>query len=156
MGRDWRTGVTVAPGALTWTNDNLANKQKLIGQIASSQGRTCSSNYAFLGWPPGNGGPAVIIPATEENYKRAGYTIESKRGSIATDTIWIARKEDREAVILWGSVSGSTIYLSCLTSGTPAADPDWGLYLGLLGVLGIAVLLAGIWLLRRRSGRAAL
>lgn len=156
--RDWRTGVTVAPGAMTWTDDNVANKQQLINQIAHSQGRRCSADYAFLGWPPGNGGPAVIMQKTSESYQQAGYTIQQKVGAIATDTIWIARKDDREAVILWGAVEGSTIYLSCLTAGAPAANPDKGLYLGILLALGLGALLGGLWLMQRvrALGRAAL
>jgi hypothetical protein len=121
--RDVVTGVVVAPGARTWTSDNFANKKQLIGDIAVSQGKACKDHYAFLGWGVGNGGPAVIVAKTRESYEKAGYTVEQRKGSIATDTIWVVRNDAREAVILWGDVNGSTIYLSCITSGDAAGEP---------------------------------
>lgn len=158
MDRDWQTGVTVAPGAQTWTGDNFGNKKNLIRDIAATQGKACLDHYAFLGWGVGNGGPEAIMRATRENYEKAGYSIEQKQGSIATDTIWLVRNEARSAVVLWGSVSGSTIYLSCLTSGVPAPNPEKALYLGILSAIGLGGLLAGWWLYRRvrALGRASL
>src|SRR5215207_3750079 len=76
---DWRTGVTVAPGAMTWTDDNLQQKEALIRDIATARGKTCT-HYAFLGWPPGSGGGSVILPQTRKNYEAAGYTVEEKPG----------------------------------------------------------------------------
>lgn len=156
--RDWRTGVTVAPGAMTWTSENFADKKHLISEVAGSLGKTCTDNYAFLGWAVGNGGPPAIMAATRKNYETSGFSIEQKPGSIDTDTIWIAHNDAREAVILWSAVAGSTIYLSCLTAGGPAADPDKPLYLGILSALGLGGLLGGFWLLRRvrTLGAAAL
>jgi len=147
--RDWRTGVAVAPGATTWMNDHIANKQQLINETAAAQGKTCTDKVAFIGWGIGNGGPGVIIPKTRESYEKAGYSVEPLKGTGATDTVWIVRNQDREAVVLLDSVAGSTIYLSCLTAGTPAADPDKPLYLGVLAGLGLGALLAGLWLGRR-------
>lgn len=121
--RDWRTGVIVAPGARTWTNDNFDNKKQLIGDIAAAQGKACKDQYAFLGWGIGHGGPAVIVAKTLESYQKAGYSVEQRKGSIATDTIWVVRNDAREAVVLWGDVNGSTIYLSCITTGDAVAEP---------------------------------
>ncbi len=121
--RDQVTGVVVAPGARTWMSDNFANKMQLIGDIAVSQGKACMDHYAFLGWGIGHGGPAVIVAKTRESYEKTGYAVEQRKGSIATDTIWIVRNDAREAVILWGDVNGSTIYLSCITTGDAAAEP---------------------------------
>ena len=145
---DWRTGVTVAPGAMTWTDDNLQHKEALIRDIATARGKTCT-HYAFLGWPPGSGGGSVILPQTRKNYEAAGYTVEEKPGDLPTDTIWTVASSDREALILWGSFSGSTIYMSCLTSGEPAPSAEKSLYVGVLLALGLAGLLGGLWLIRR-------
>ncbi|MFN3624797.1 MAG: hypothetical protein ACK4TP_12125 [Hyphomicrobium sp.] len=157
MDRDWQTGVMVAPGAQTWTADNVGNKQNLIRDVAGSEGKTCLDHFAFLGWSIGHGGPGPIMQATRENYERAGYTVEQKPGSLATDIIWHVRNDARSVVILWGAVEGSTIYLSCLTSGSPAANPDETLYLGILLAIGLGGLL-GWWLYRsvRRAGRGSL
>ena len=146
--RDWRTGVTVAPGAMTWTDDNLPQKEALIRDIAAARGKTCT-HYALLGWPPGSGGGSVILPQTRKNYEAAGYTVEEKPGDIPTDTIWTVANGDREAMILWGGVAGSTIYLSCLTAGAPAPSAEKTIYVGALLALGLAGLLGGLWLLRR-------
>lgn len=158
MDRDWKTGVAVAPGAQTWTADNIANKKNLIRDVAGSEDKTCLDHYAFLGWGVGHGGPGPIMQATRANYEKAGFTVEQKQGSIATDTIWHVRSDARSAVILWGAVDGSTIYLSCLTSGAPAANPEKALYLGLLSALGLAGLLGGWWLFHRvrALGKASL
>ena len=145
---DWRTGVTVAPGAMTWTDDNLQNKEALIREIATARGKTCTHD-AFLGWPPGSGGGSVILPQTRKNYEAAGYTVEEKPGDLPTDTIWTVASPDREAMILWGSFSGSTIYMSCLTAGGPAPSAEKSLYVGVLLALGLAGLLGGLWLIRR-------
>lgn len=122
--RDWRTGVTVAPGAMTWASENFADKKNLINEVAGSQGKTCTDSYAFLGWAIGSGGTHVIMAATRASYEKAGYSITPKPGRLDTDIIWIVRKGEREAVILWSAVAGSTIYLSCLTAGAPLATPD--------------------------------
>lgn len=123
--KDWITGVAVAPGAMTWTSDNFANKKHLIDEVATTQGKTCTDNYAFIGWAPGNGGPGVIIPKTKEGYEKAGYTVEQKPASIETDIVWLARNkaDERQAVVLWSPVAGSTLYLSCLTDGASATAP---------------------------------
>lgn len=120
--RDRLTGVVVAPGATTWSSENFEEKKGLITEIAAAEGKTCS-DYSFLGWPPGSGGTDVIMPTTRRGFESAGYTVTQKQGHFPTDTVWIVAKEGREAVILWGAVAGSTIYLSCLSGGT-AAEPD--------------------------------
>lgn len=153
--RDWRTGVTVSPGAMTWTSDNYANKKQLINEVATSQGKVCTDNYAFLGWAIGNGGPQVIVQTTRANYEKDGYAITQKPGHLDTDIVWIAQKEGREAVILWSAVAGSTIYFSCLTAGAPAANPERPLYyLGILLAIGLGASLAGWWLFRRVRAQA--
>ena len=43
----------------------------------------------------------------------------------------------------------STIYLSCLATGSAAADPDKALYLGVLLAVGLGLLSAGAWLVWR-------
>ncbi|HEY8248870.1 MAG TPA: DUF3592 domain-containing protein [Hyphomicrobium sp.] len=144
---DWRTGVTVGPGAMTWT-DNQAQKEALIKETAAARGKTCS-HYAFLAWPPGSGGTLVLMDATRKNYEAAGYTVVQQPGGIPTETIWTVGKEEREAVILWDAVSGSTIYLSCLTAGEPAPSGEKFLYVGILSTLGLAALIGGLWLIRR-------
>lgn len=151
---DWRTGVTVAPGAMTWTDDNLKQKEALIRDIAAARGKTCTQ-YAFLGWPPGSGGGSVILPQTRKNYEAAGYTVEEKPGDIPTDTIWTVASGDREAMILWGAVAGSTIYMSCLTAGAPAPSAEKSIYVSALLALGLAGLLGGLWLIRRERARGA-
>ena len=148
FGYDWRTGVTVAAGASTWTNDHYEEKKGLINDIAKARGKTCS-HYAFLGWPPGSGGGAVILSETRKNYEADGYTVEEKPGDLPTDAVWTVAKEGREALILWSAFSGSTIYLSCITAGEPAASPEKTLYVGGLLALGLAGLLGGLWLIRR-------
>lgn len=152
--KDWITGVTVAPGAMTWTSDNFANKKHLIDEIAGAQGKACTDNYAFIGWAPGNGGPQVIVSKTKEGYEKAGYTIEQKPASIETDIVWLARSnaDARQAVVLWSPVAGSTIYLSCLTAGSAAAGPDTSprpVYIGLFLAAALGALGAGSWLFRR-------
>jgi hypothetical protein len=158
MDRDWQTGVTVAPGAQTWTADNFNNKKGLIRDIARSEDKTCLDHFAFLGWSVGHGGTGPIMQATRESYEKAGYTVEQKQGSLATDIIWHVRNDARSAVVLWGAVDGSTIYLSCLTSGTPAPNPEKALYLGILSALGLGCLAGGWWMIRRGRalGRASL
>jgi hypothetical protein len=84
--RDWRTGVTVAPGASTWTDDNFEQKKGLINHVALTRGKTCSS-YAFLGWPPGSGGGAKILPETRKNYEAAGYTVTEGPGELPSDAV---------------------------------------------------------------------
>ncbi len=155
---DWRTGAALAPGAMTWMSDNIANKKQLIEQTAKAQGKTCTDKYAFIGWAIGNGGPPVIMDKTREGYEKAGYTVQQKPGSIETERVWIVRDAAREAVILWGAFGGSTIYLSCITAGVPADNPEKPLWLGILSILGIAALLSGWWLFSRtrRLGQAAL
>lgn len=119
--RDRLTGVVVAPGATTWSSENFEEKKGLITETAAAEGKTCT-DYSFLGWAPGSGGTDVIMPATRKGFESAGYTVAQTQGHFPTDTIWTVAKEGREAVILWGAVAGSTIYLSCLTAGT-AAEP---------------------------------
>lgn len=152
--RDWRTGVTVAPGAMTWTSDNYANKKQLIDDVAAGLGKACTDNYAFLGWAIGNGGPQVIVQTTRANYEKDGYTITQKPGKLDTDIVWLAHKEGREAVILWSAVAGSTIYFSCLTAGAPAPNPEKPLYLGVVLAIGLGALLTGLWIFRRVRHRA--
>lgn len=156
--KDWRTGAGVAPGAMTWMGDNVANKKQLIDQTAKAQGKACTDKYAFLGWAIGNGGPPVIMDKTREGYEKAGYSVQEKPGSIDTERVWIVRDAAREAVILWGAFGGSTIYLSCITAGAPAANPEKPLWLAVLSGLGVGGLLTGWWLFRRtrRLGQAAL
>lgn len=154
--KDWVTEVAVAPGAMTWTSDNLANKKHLIGEVAGAQGKACTDDYAFLGWAPGNGGPQVIVSKTKESYEKAGYTVEQRPGSIDTDVVWIARRDPREAVILWSPVAGSTIYLSCLTAGGASFSgrlPITPIYLGLSLAAAFAALVIGAWLWRRQRTR---
>ena len=143
---DWRTGVTVAPGAMTWTDDNLKQKEALIREIAKARGKTCT-HYALLVWPPGSGGGSVILP--QRSYEADGYTVEEQPGDLPSDTIWNVASSDREAMILWSSFSGSTIYMSCLTAGEPAPSTEESLYVGVLLALGLAGLLGGLWLIRR-------
>jgi hypothetical protein len=149
--RDWSTGVTVAPGAMTWSSDNYNDKKQLINETAAAQGKACSDNYTFLGWPPGSGGAEVIMQGTRKNYETAGYSVTQKQGHVSTDTIWTVAKEGREAVVLWGAVAGSTIYLSCITSGSPASDPAKPLYVGILLAAGLGTLLAGLWMIWRAA-----
>jgi hypothetical protein len=77
-------------------------------------------------------------------------------GDIDTERVWtITNPQDgRAAMILWGDFQGSTIYLSCLTAGSAAADPDKTLYLSVLVVLGLCLFGAGAWLIWRRRGAA--
>jgi hypothetical protein len=145
---DWRTGVTVAPGAMTWTDDNYEQKKALIRDTAAARGKTCS-HYAFLAWPPGSGGTLVLMDQTRKNYEAAGYTVDQRPGGIPTESIWTVAKDGREAIILWDAVSGSTIYLSCLTAGKPALTAEKALYVGILSVLGLGGLIGGLWLIRR-------
>jgi hypothetical protein len=147
--RDWGTGVTVAPGAKTWTADNYKQKQGLIDEIATARGKSCS-HYAFIGWPSAAGDIQEILATTRKNYETDGWSVAQTQGDIATDTIWTVRKGDREAVILWGGVMGSTIYLSCLTAGSPASDPIQTLFVGILLAIGLGCLGAGLWLIQRQ------
>lgn len=146
--RDWRTGVTVAPGASTWTDDNFEQKKGLINHVALTRGKTCTS-YAFLGWPPGSGGGAKILPETRRNYEAAGYTVTEGPGDLPSDAVWTVAKDGREAMILWSAFSGSIIYMSCITAGDPASDPTKPLYVGVLLALGLGALGAGLWLVQR-------
>ncbi|MBI1650442.1 DUF3592 domain-containing protein [Hyphomicrobium sulfonivorans] len=157
--RDWRTGVPVAPGAETWTDKNLTAKQALMAQVAETQsGRICT-HYAFLHWPANAEASEAIQAQTKRNYEAAGYTITAGTGDIPADkTLWIAHKADREAVILWGAEAGSPAYMSCLTQGAPAADPDrWVFLIGLFG-FGLAGAVIGGWLVQRTRalGKASL
>jgi hypothetical protein len=147
--RDWGTGVTVAPGARTWTADNYKQKQGLINEMATARGKSCS-HYAFIGWPSAAGDIQEILATTRKNYETDGWSVAQTQGDIATDTIWTVRKGDREAVILWGGVMGSTIYLSCLTAGSPASDPIQTLFVGILLAIGLGCLGAGLWLIQRQ------
>jgi hypothetical protein len=146
--RDWRTGVNVAPGATTWTADNYKQKQGLIDEIAKARGKTCS-HYAFIGWPPGASDIQEILPTTRKNYETDGWSVVQTQGDISTDTIWTVKKDGTEAVILWGGVMGSTIYLSCITGGSPAADPIGILVVGILLATGLACVGAGLWVIQR-------
>jgi len=152
--RDWRTGVTVAPGARTWTDDNYEQKKALIKDTAAARGKTCS-HYAFLTWPPGSGGTLVLMDETRKNYETAGYTVDQQPGGIPTESIWTVAKDGREAIILWDAVSGSTIYLSCLTAGSPAPSAEKSLYVGILLALGLGGLIGGLWLIRRARALGA-
>ncbi len=49
----------------------------------------------------------------------------------------------------------STIYLSCLTVGSAAANTDKPLYLGVLSTIGLSLLGAGAWLVWRERALAA-
>lgn len=147
--RDWGTGVAVAPGAKTWTADNYKQKQGLINETATARGKTCS-HYVFIGWPSAAGDIQEILATTRKNYETDGWSVAQTQGGIATDTIWTVRKGDREAVILWGGVMGSTIYLSCLTAGLPASDPIQALYIGILLAVGLGCLGTGLWLIQRQ------
>ncbi len=147
--RDWRTGVIVAPGAKTWTADNYKQKQGLIDETATARGKTCT-HYAFIGWPSAAGDIQEILATTRKNYETDGWSVTQTQGEISTDTIWTVRKDGREAVILWGGVMGSTIYLSCLTAGSPASDPIQTLFVGILLPIGLGCLGAGVWLIRRQ------
>lgn len=155
--RDWRTGVTVAPGAQTWTADHFKEKQELVRHAAAARGKTCGTDFAALAWAPGNGGPGPIMDATRKSYEAAGYKVEEKPGDIDTERVWlIANPQDsREAAILWGEFQGSTIYVSCLTAGSAAADPDKPLYLAALLALGLGSLGAGLWLVWRTRALGA-
>ena len=146
---DWVTGVAVAPGAKTWTADNYKQKQGLINETAAARGKSCS-HYAFIGWPSAAGDIQEILATTRKNFEADGWLVTQTQGDISTDTIWTVRKGDREAVILWGGVMGSTIYLSCLTAGSPASDPIRTLFVGILLVIGLGCLGAGLWLLQRQ------
>lgn len=152
--RDWRTGVTVAPGAMTWTSDNFENKKGLINDTAKAEGKTCTA-YAFLGWPASAGATDAIMQKTRAGYEAAGYSVTQKQGEISTDTVWTVAKDGREAVVLWGAVMGSTIYLSCITAGAPATDPDAVLWIGVLCGLGLIALVAGLWLIWRVRAQSA-
>lgn len=152
--RDWRTGVTVAPGARTWTDDNYEQKKTLINDTAAARGKTCR-HYAFLAWPPGSGGTLVLMDQTRKNYETAGYTVNQQPGGIPTESIWTVAKDGREAIILWDAVSGSTIYLSCLTAGEPAPSAEKSLYVGILLALGLGGLIGGLWLIRRERALGA-
>jgi hypothetical protein len=145
---DWRTGVTVAPGAMTWTDDNYEQKRALIRDTAAARGKTCS-HYAFLAWPPGSGGTLVLMDQTRKNYEAAGYSVDRQPGGIPTESIWAVAKDGREAIILWDAVAGSTIYLSCLTAGAPAPSEEKILYIGTLLALGLGGLIGGLWLIGR-------
>jgi hypothetical protein len=147
--RDWGTGVTVAPGARTWTADNYKQKQGLINEMATARGKSCS-HYAFIGWPSAAGDIQEILATTRKSYETDGWSVAQTQGEISTDTIWTVRKGDREAVILWGGVMGSTIYLSCLTAGSPASDPIQTLFVGILLAIGLGCLGAGLWLIQRQ------
>jgi hypothetical protein len=146
--RDWGTGVTVAPGARTWTADNYKQKQGLINEMATARGKSCS-HYAFIGWPSAAGDIQEILATTRKSYETDGWSVTQTQGDIPTDTIWTVRRGDREAVILWGGVMGSTIYLSCLTAGSPASDPIHTLLAGILLTIGLGCLGAGLWLIHR-------
>ena len=154
--RDRSTGVTVAPGAQTWTDDHFDNKKDLIKRSAAARGKTCSDNYAALAWAPTAGGIGPIMAETRKSYAAAGFSVEEAPGDIDTEHVWTVANPQagREAMILWGDFQGSTIYLSCLTGGTAAAGPDKPLYLGVLLIAGLALLGAGAWLVRRRRRSA--
>ena len=146
--RDWGTGVAVALGAKTWTADNYKQKQGLINETATARGKSCS-HYAFIGWPSAAGDIQEILATTRKNYETDGWSVAQTQGDISTDTIWTVRRGDREAVILWGGVMGSTIYLSCLTAGSPPSDPIQTLLVGILLAIGLGCLGAGLWLIQR-------
>jgi hypothetical protein len=146
--RDWGTGVVVAPGAKTWTADSYKQKQGLINETAMARGKSCS-HYAFIGWPSAAGDIQELLATTRKSYETDGWSVTQAQGDIATDTIWTVRRDGREAVILWGGVMGSTIYLSCLTAGSPPSDPIQTLIGGILLAIGLGCLGAGLWLIRR-------
>jgi hypothetical protein len=154
--RDWRTGVTVAPGAQTWTGDHFDNKKDLIKRSAAARGKTCSDNYAALAWAPASGRIGTIMAETHKNYAAAGFSVVESPGDIDTEHVWTVANPQagREAMILWGDFQGSTIYLSCLTGGIAATGPDAPLYLGVLLIVGLGLLGAGAWLVWRTRGPA--
>jgi len=158
--RDWATGVAVAPGAQTWTDDHFDNKKDLIKRSAAARGKTCNGNYAALAWAPASGKIGTIMADTRNTYAAAGFSVEEAPGDIDTEHVWTVANPQagREAMILWGDFQGSTIYLSCLTGGTAATDPDKPLYLGALSILGLALLGSGAWLIwrARKLGAASL
>jgi hypothetical protein len=149
--RDWRTGVTVAPGAQTWTADHFNNKKDLIKHSAAARAKTCSGDYAALAWAPTAGGIGPIMAETRKNYATAGFSVEEMPGDIDTEHVWLVTDphDGREAMILWGDFQGSTIYLSCLTAGSAAADSDTRPYPGVLVLLGLGLFGAGAWLVWR-------
>jgi hypothetical protein len=148
--RDLHTGVVVAPGASTWTAEAFDQKKTLMSDTAAAQGRTCAE-YAFLGWPPAAGDTEKVMAETRRNYEAAGYTVQQKPAEIPTDSIWLVAKDGRGAVILWSNVAGSTIYLSCTTADSLAADPSKPIILGIVLALGLGATIAGLWLHRRAS-----
>ena len=113
--RDWRTGVTVAPGAMTWTDDNLQQKEALIRDIATARGKTCT-HYAFLGWPPGSGGGSATFRRHARTTRRPGTPSRKSRGTLPPTPSGPSPTGPRGR-ILWGGVAGSTIYMACLTVG---------------------------------------
>lgn len=154
---DWRTGVEVAPGAYTWTNDNFDQKKQIISDTAASQQRTCS-HYAFLQWPAEAGTIDALKAETKSRYQAAGYVIDEKPGANPGETVWLAAHPERHAIVQWGMTSGTTVYLSCITAGAPAANADKPLIVAFLLALGLGALGGGLWLyLRTRAkGKASL
>jgi hypothetical protein len=153
--RDWGTGVTVAPGAQTWTDDHFDNKKDLIRRSAAARGKTCSDNYWALASAPASGRIGTIMAETHKNYAAAGFSVVESPGDIDTEHVWTVANPQagRETMILWGDFQGSTIYLSCLTGGISATGPDTPpLYLGAPLIVGLALLGAGACLVWRRRG----
>jgi hypothetical protein len=154
---DWRTGVTVAPGAYTWTSQNHDDKKKIIGDTAAAQSRTCS-HYAFLQWPPDAGTVDALRAETRRRYETQGYAIDEKPGGNPGETLWLAAHPERQTVVLWGTTAGgTTVYLSCITAGGPAANPDKPLVMSVMFALGLGALGLGGWLFvrTRAQGRAS-
>lgn len=149
---DWQTGVELAPGSYTWTNENFEEKKQIIANAAAAEARTCS-DYAFLQWPPDAGTIDALRAETRRNYEVNGYAIEEKPGPNAGDTIWIARHAEREAVILWAMGASAPVYLSCITAGAPFESPDKPIVLGVLLGLGLGAIGAGLWMIRRVRGQ---
>lgn len=155
--RDWRTGVTVPPGAATWMDENVEQKKAVIGETAASLSKACT-HYAFLRWPPEAGTVDELRASTRPRYEAHGFVLAESAGANPGDTVWALTSAEREAVVLWGTVAGSAVYLSCLTAGEPASDPARALYLGIFSMLGLGSLLVGL-LLRHRvraMGKASL
>lgn len=149
---DWQTGVQLAPGSYTWTNENFEEKKKIVAGAAAAEARTCS-HYAFLQWPPDAGTLDALRAETRRSYEAQGYAIEEKPGAGAGEAVWIARHAEREAVILWAMGASAPVYLSCITAGAPAENPDKPIILGVLLALGFGAVGIGLWLMQRVRGQ---
>lgn len=156
--RDWQTGVELAPGAYTWTNDNFDQKKQIIADTAAAQTKTCS-HAAFLQWPAEAGSIDALKAETRRRYETLGYTVEERPGDMDGRIAWTASHPERQAVVLWGTgPGGATVYLSCLTSGEPAANPDKPMIVAVMLGLALSALGVGLWLVQRTRamGKASL